>query len=190
MRSVHSIRAAIAAAVLASLPAAAAAQIVPAPPALPEANATSFSIFIGGRPLGSGQIAVKRVADGWMITSAGRITAPVDVVARRLQVRYTADWRPLSFDFDGTQRGVAQTVHTVVEGNNAASNVTVGGQTTRKTDAIDPNALLVLATNFFGPYEALAARVKTAAAGTDLPAYAEGPMINFIIRVGEAASEQ
>src|SRR4051794_17594947 len=190
MRSVHSIRAAIAAAVLASLPAAAAAQIVPAPPALPEANATSFSIFIGGRPLGSEQIAVNRVADGWMITSAGRITAPVDVVARRLQVRYTADWRPLSFDFDGTQRGVAQTVHTTVEGTTATSNVTVAGQTTRKTDTIDPNALLVLATNFFAPYEAVAARLKTAAAGTDLPAYAEGPMISFMIRVGESASEQ
>src|SRR3954462_3110123 len=190
MRSVHSIRAAIAAAVLASLPAAAAAQIVPAPPALPEANATSFSIFIGGRPLGSEQIAVTRVADGWMITSAGRITAPVDVVARRLQVRYPAHWRPLSFDFDGTQRGVAQTVHTTVEGTTATSNVTVAGQTTRKTDAIDPNALLVLATNFFAPYEAVAARLKTVAAGTDLPAYAEGPMISFMIRVGESASEQ
>src|SRR3954463_5612636 len=203
MRSVHSIRAAIAAAVLASLPAAAAAQIVPAPPALPEANATSFSIFIGGRPPGSGQnagdggaplgseqIAVNRVADGWMIPGTGRITAPVDVVARRLQVRYTADWRPLSFDFDGTQRGVAQTVHTTVQGTTATSNVTVAGQTTRKTDAIDPNALLVLATNFFAPYEAVAARLKTAAAGTDLPAYAEGPMISFMIRVGESAPEQ
>src|SRR3954465_4511258 len=190
MRSVHSIRAAIAAAVLASLPAAAAAQIVPAPPALPEANATSFSIFIGGRPLGSEQIAVNRVADGWMITSAGRITAPVDVVARRLQVRYTADWRPLSFDFDGTQRGVAQTVHTTVDGTTATSNVTVAGQTTRKTDAIDPNALLVLATNFFAPYEAVAARLKTIAVGTAVPVYAEGPMINFTIRVGESALEQ
>src|SRR3954447_8545682 len=190
MRSVHSIRAALAAAVLAWLPTAAAAQIVPAPPALPETNATSFSIFIGGRPLGSEQIAVNRVADGWMITGTGRITAPVDVVARRLQVRYTADWRPLSFDFDGTQRGVAQTVHTTVQGTTATSNVTVAGQTTRKTDTFDPNALLVLATNFFAPYEAVAARLKTAAAGTDLPAYAEGPMISFMIRVGESASEQ
>jgi len=180
----------MAAAVLAWLPTAAAAQIVPAPPALPEANATSFSIFIGGRPLGSEQIAVNRVADGWLIASTGRIAAPIDVVARRLQVRYTADWRPLSFDFDGTQRGVAQTVHTSVEGTNASSNVTVAGQTTRKSDAIDPNALLVLATNFFAPYEAVAARVKTAAAGTDIPAYAEGPMISFMIRVGESAPEQ
>ena len=180
----------MAAAVLAWLPASAAPQIVPPPPALPEANATSFSIFIGGRPLGSEQIAVNRVADGWLIASTGRIAAPIDVVARRLQVRYTADWRPLSFDFDGTQRGVAQTVHTSVEGTNASSNITVAAQTTRKTDAIDPNALLLLATNFFAPYEAVAARVKTAAAGTDIPAYAEGPMISFMIRVGESAPEQ
>ena len=180
----------MAAAVLAWLPSAAAAQIVPAPPALPEANATSFTIFIGGRPLGSEQIAVNRVADGWLIAGTGRIAAPLDVVARRLQVRYTADWRPLSFDFDGTQRGVAQTVHTSVEDTNARSDVTVAGQTTQKTDAIDPNALLLLATNFFAPYEALAARVRAAAAGTDVPAYAEGPMIGFMIRVGESAPEQ
>ena len=77
MRSIHSIRAAIAAAAIA-LPIAAAAQIVPAPPPLQETNATSFTIFIGGRPLGSEQIAVTRVADGWMITSTGRIAAPLD----------------------------------------------------------------------------------------------------------------
>jgi uncharacterized protein len=189
MPSVHSIRAAIVAAAMA-VPAAAFAQIIPAPPAPLETNGAGFAIFIGGRPLGSEQIAVTRVADGWMITSSGRIGAPVDVVARRMQVRYTADWRPVSFEFDGTQHGQLQTIHTVVEGTTAKSDVTANGQTTQKTDAIDANALLLLATNFFGPYEAVAARVKSAPAGTELPTYAEGPMVAFTIRVGESATEQ
>jgi uncharacterized protein len=189
MPSVHSIRVAIAAAALA-LPVAAAAQLIPAAPALQETNATSFTIFLGGRPIGSEQIAVARVADGWLITSAGRLSAPVDAIARRLQVRYTADWRPLSFDFDGTLRGQPQIVHTVVDGTTAKSDITLGGQTSQKSDTIDPAALLVLTNSFFGPYEAVAARIKTSAAGTELPIYGEGPMISLRIRIGESAVEQ
>jgi len=189
MPSVHSIRAAIAAAVLA-LPAAAGAQIIPAAPALPEVNGTNFAIFIGGRPVGSEQIAVSRVADGWTITSSGRLAAPLDVVARRIQVRYTAEWRPLSFDFDGTNRGQLQTMHTVVDQTTAKSSVTLGNQTTEKTDTIDPGALLLLVGNFFGPYEAIAARIRTAAAGSQLPVYGEGPMVNLTLRVGDSADEQ
>ena len=189
MPSVHSIRAAIAAAVLA-LPAAAGAQIIPAAPALPEVNGTNFAIFIGGRPVGSEQIAVSRVADGWTITSSGRLAAPLDVVARRIQVRYTAEWRPLSFDFDGTNRGQLQTMHTVVDQTTAKSSVTLGNQTTEKTDTIDPGALLLLVGNFFGPYEAIAAKIRTAAAGSQVPVYGEGPMVNLTLRVGDSADEQ
>src|SRR5262245_3415802 len=189
MPSGHSIRAAIAAWALV-LPAAVSAQIIPAPPALQEANATGFTIFVGGRPLGSEQIAVTRVADGWMISSTGRISAPVDVVARRVQVRYTADWRPLSFDFDGTLRGESQVVHTIVAGATATSDIFIGGQKTSKTDTIDPASILVLTTAFFGPYEAVAVRGRAAAAGTELPAYGEGPMVNLKIRIGESANEQ
>jgi uncharacterized protein len=189
MRFIHSIRAAMAAAALA-VPWAASAQIIPAAPNLQEMNAASFTIFIGGRPLGSEQIAVARVADGWLIASTGRLGAPLDMLARRLQVRYTADWRPLSFDFDGTVRGQAQTIHAIVDGTVVKSDVTVAGQTSQKSDTIDPNTLLVLANSFFGPYEAVAARMRTAAAGTELPVYGEGQMVGFRIRTGEPAVEQ
>jgi pimeloyl-ACP methyl ester carboxylesterase len=189
MPPVHSIRVAIAATVLA-LSAAASAQIIPAAPALQEANATSFTIFVGGRPLGSEQISVSRVADGWMISSSGRISAPVDVVARRVQVRYTADWRPLSFDFDGTLRGQPQIVHTVIDGTTAKSDITAGGQRTQKSDTIDAGALLILTNSFFGPYEAIAARARAASAGTELPIYGVGPMVSLQMRVGESAAEQ
>jgi pimeloyl-ACP methyl ester carboxylesterase len=189
MRSSHFIRAAIAALALGA-PSPAAAQLVPAPPALQQANATSFTIFLRGTPLGSEQVAITRIADGWMISSTGRLAAPVDVVGRRLQVRYTADWRPLDFTFDGTVRAQTQTIHTVVEGTTAKSDITIAGQTTQKTDTIDANALLILTNSFFGPYEALAARVRGAAAGTELAAYGEGPMVPFRIRLGDTSAEQ
>jgi pimeloyl-ACP methyl ester carboxylesterase len=188
MRSSHFIRAAVAALALGA-PFAATAQLVPAPPAMQQ-NGTSFTIFLRGTPLGSEQIAVTRIADGWMISSTGRLAAPLDVVARRLQVRYTGDWRPLEFTFDGTLRGQSQAIHTVVEGTTAKSDVTLAGQTTQKTDTIDPSALLILTNSFFGPFEALAARAKGATAGTEIPVYGEGTMLPFQIRIGESFPEQ
>jgi uncharacterized protein len=187
----HSIRAGAAAAALAlSTAHAASAQLVPAPPPLPETNGTTFTIFFNGRALGSEQIAVNRVADGWMISSSGRLAAPIDAVARRLQIRYTADWHPISFEFDGTLRGQLQTMRTTIEGTTAKSDVTLGTQTTQRTDTIDAASLLILTNSFFAGYEAVAARARTAPPGTDIPIFAEGPMTMFRGRIGAASGEK
>jgi uncharacterized protein len=188
MRSSHSIRAAIVTCALAA-PAAASAQLVPLPPQQ-EANATSFTIFLRGAPIGSEQVSVTRIADGWTISSSGRMSPPVDIVARRLQVRYTADWRPIEFTFEGNVRGQPQSIHTAVEDSTARSQIGVGDRSGTKEDRIGDGALLIATTSFFGPYEALAVRVRGAAAGTEIAAYAEGPMAPFTIKVGESAAEQ
>jgi pimeloyl-ACP methyl ester carboxylesterase len=189
MPSLHSIRAALAAAVLALPPGAAAQQAAAPPPQLQEAGATNFSIFLNGAPIGTEQVAVTRVSSGWTIVSSGRLGAPLDAVARRLQVRYTADWKPLEFTLEATVRGQTQTIHTIVEGTTAKSDGTVAGQPAQKTDTIDPAALLLLPTNFFGPYEAVAARLKTAAVGSDIPIYLV-PQTSIRIAVGESSAEQ
>src|SRR5437764_8406920 len=149
-----------------------AQQPITPPPLLQEAGAFTFTTFVRGVPIGSEQVALTRSADGWTVTVAGRLGAPLDILARRLQVRYTADWRPIEFSFDGTVRGQTQTIHTTVQGATAASEITIAGQTTRKTDAIDAAAVLVLPNSFFGPYEALAARLRSTAAGALIPIYA------------------
>src|SRR6185295_2452637 len=143
MRSSHSIRAACAALAVA-VPLALSAQPPPVPAPLQEAGATSFTIFLRGTPIGSEQIALSRTATGWTIVSSGRLGAPIDVVARRLQVRYTADWRPIEFTLDGTVRGQAQTIRTTVEGTAAKSHTVVAGQAPEKSDTIDASALLLL----------------------------------------------
>jgi pimeloyl-ACP methyl ester carboxylesterase len=189
MPSPHSIRAAIAALALAAS-SRAAAQVVPAAPELQDLNATKFTIFLRGAPIGSESVSVARIADGWLISSAGRIAPPIDVVARRLQVRYTAEWRPVEFSFDGVVRGHAQMVRTVVDAGTATSEVTIGDQTTKKADAIDQSSLLLLTNSFFGPFEALATRTKGAPAGTEVPVYGEGQMLPFRIRLGDTFAEQ
>ena len=193
MSSFHSIRARLAALALATLPLAtplgASAQQPAAAPPLQEAGATNFTIFLRGAPIGTEQVAVTRSATGWTIVSSGRLAAPIDVVARRVQVRYTPEWKPLEFTLDGTVRGQATTIRTVVEGTTAQSDINTAGQPTQKTDTIDPNALLLLPNSFFGPYEALAARLKTAAAGSSIPVYL-APQASASIAVGESSPEQ
>jgi len=188
MLSSHSIRAALAAAVLA-LPLSATAQQPAPPPPLQEAGAANFSIFFRGLPIGTEQIAVSRTSSGWNIAGTGRLGAPIDAVARRLQVRYTQDWKPLEFTLDSTVRGQVQAIHTVVESTAAKSDITIAGQTTQKTDTIDADALLLLPTNFFAPYEALAVRLKTATVGSNIPVYIE-PQSSIVISVGQSATEQ
>src|SRR4029077_10124201 len=188
MLSLHSIRAALAAAALA-LPLGAAAQVVlPAPP-LPETGGTTFTIFLGGAPIGSEQIAVTLTATGWTVSSSGRLGAPIDAVERRTQVRYTADWKPLEFTFDGVIRGVTQAIHTTIEGTTATSEITSADQAKPKKETIAADAVLVFPSTFFGPYEALAARLKTAAPGSEIPAYIES-LMPISIAVVESVAEQ
>ena len=190
MPSSHSIRAAIAALTLATATAA-PAQIAPAPQALPERNATTFTIFLRAQPIGTEQVSVGRIADGWVISSTGRLSPPLDAVARRLQIRYTSDWRPIEFAFDGIIRGQVQSLRTVIDGTTAKSDVSVGGSPPQqKIDTIDPSAILLLTNSFFGSFEALAVRVRGAAAGTEIPAYAEGTLSPFRIRLADSFTEQ
>jgi uncharacterized protein len=188
MRSVHSICAVAAALGVVSGASRASAQIVPPPP-VQEPGGATYRLFLRGAPIGSEQIAVTRNADGWTIVSSGRITAPIDAVGTRVQARYTSEWQPLGFSFDGTVRGQAQTLRTTIEGTTAKSDVSVNAQTTTKTDTIAADSVLVLPNSFFGPYEALAARLRTAAPGATIPLYAVAQG-SFSARVGESTPEQ
>jgi uncharacterized protein len=184
----HSIRAAVFAASIASAPLAAFAQIIPAP--LPtEAGGLTYRLFLRGAPIGTEQVQVTRTADGWLIVSAGRIAAPIDVVGRRLQVRYTPEWKPVDFSFDATVRGQQQTIRTTIEGTTANSNLMVAGSPSQKSDTIAEDAVLTLPSSFFAPYEALAVRLRDTAPGASIPIYVVSQG-SFTVRVGDSASEQ
>jgi pimeloyl-ACP methyl ester carboxylesterase len=159
-----------------------------AEPAFPAGATSSFMIFLRGNAVGIEQTAVSRVPEGWQILGTGRLAQPFDLIARRLEVRYTADWKPLAFSIDTTVRGQFQRIITTVDGNMATSDVTAGTETTRKTDPIDPSSLL-LPNVLYGPYEALAAQLRTAPAGSTLPAYLV-PVGSMDIRVGDSTTEQ
>jgi pimeloyl-ACP methyl ester carboxylesterase len=159
-----------------------------AQPQAPERPTSRLTIFVRNVPLGNEQVTVSRTADGWTISSSGRLGPPIDAVARLVEARYTSDWEPREFRLDGTVRGTAQSIHTIVDNGNAVTDVEVGGQKTQKTDPIDSSSVLLLPNSFFGPFEAVAARLRTAAPGTDIPAFGE-PAVKFVIRVGESSPQ-
>ena len=159
-----------------------------AEPVFPAGTTSSFMIFLRGNAIGIEQMAVSRTPEGWQILSTGRLVQPFDLVARKLEVRYTADWKPVAFNIDTTVRGQFQRIITTIDGNTATSEITAGTETTRKTDPINPSAVL-LPNALYSPYEALAAQLRTAPAGSTLPAYLV-PVGSTEIAVGDSTTEQ
>ena len=182
----HCICAALAATLIASAAPVQAQQ--QAEPAFQPGATASFMIFLRGSTIGIEQIAVSRTPEGWSILSTGRLAQPFDLIARKLEVRYTTDWKPIAYNIDTTLRGQFQRVITIVEGATATSEITTGMETTRKSDAIDPASIL-LPNALYSPYEALAAQLRTAASGSTLPAYVV-PLGSMQFKVGDSTTEQ
>jgi uncharacterized protein len=154
----------------------------------PAANASKFLVFLRSVQIGTEDIAVAQSNGGWTITSSGRIGAPLDLVTKTLQIRYDADWKPVELNLDATARGQTLTLRISVAGTTATSRLTTGGQTVDGTHTIDPAAVL-FPNPFFAAYEAVAARLKTAPAGTTLSVY-QGAESAVTIRVGDSQPDQ
>jgi pimeloyl-ACP methyl ester carboxylesterase len=147
----------------------------------------TLKVFARGAVIGTEQSAVTRDAAGWTITSSGRLNGPLNIVNRRLQIRYDLNWKPLELTLDATVRGQAQTIHTTISGNTATSQVGIGGQSRVLTAMTTPEILLP--SPFFASYEALAARLRTAAPGSTIAAF-QPAQTDLTIRVGDSTSER
>jgi pimeloyl-ACP methyl ester carboxylesterase len=155
-------RAALSAALVACA-GSAAAQQAPAQP-------STFTIFVRAVPVGTERSTVSRTASGFTIGSDGRLGPPLDVVMRSLELRYDADWKPLSLSIDRSTRGEVDSLKTVVTGTTAHNEINTAGALSERSDTIEAGALL-LPNLTFAPYEAVAARLHGSPPGTKLPVY-------------------
>ncbi len=146
----------------------AAAQQTAAPAG--SAAASTFTIFLRAVPIGSEQISLARTAAGWTITSDGRLGPPLDIITRNVEVRYDADWKPLSLFIDASRRGQVTTLRTTITGASASNDISTGAANSGQIHTIDEAAIL-LPDLVFAPYEALSARLHGAQPGTKLPVY-------------------
>jgi uncharacterized protein len=149
---------------------------------------SNFSIFVRSTPIGTEQVTVAQGADGWTITSTGRVAAPIDLLIRQFRARYDASWHPLELTIDATLRGQASTVSSTVSGATATTRLSGPAGAVERADTIHEQALF-MPSPFIAPYEALAARVRTADTGTTLFLYQPGQG-SFTALVGESATER
>jgi pimeloyl-ACP methyl ester carboxylesterase len=182
----HSIRAGVLALAAAAVPLTGASQQQPIVNPPSSAPSSSFTIFVRAVRVGSEQISLERNAQGWTISSSSQVGAPIEVVAKQVQVRYTADWKPIDLRIDATQRGQPLTARTQVAGETAHTTFTQAGQSGERTDKVGGDAVL-LPSPFWGPFEALSQRLKSAEAGSSIPAF--GLQTPFEIQVGESSEE-
>jgi uncharacterized protein len=134
----------------------------------PNPVTSNYTIFQRGVPVGAEQVQVDRTSDGWTITSSSRMAAPVDLVGKLIQAKYTADWKPLEVVVDATAQGQPLTSHITVAGTTAQITGSQQGRPTQATVTISADAL-ILPSPFWGPFEAVAERLRTSPAGSQLP---------------------
>jgi hypothetical protein len=79
--------------------------------------------------IGTEELAVVRSADGWTISSSGRIGAPFELATRNLQIRYDADWKARELTLDATVRGQEFGLRISITGTTATTHVNNAGQT-------------------------------------------------------------
>ena len=158
-----------------ALPALAVAQ--PAPGTV----TSGYVVFLGGNPIGREDVIVERTAEHLTITGRERLGAPLDVVVENAEVKYTADWVPVSLAISGQLRGKRVTLKVAFNGTDASVEATEEGVLTTKTDKVSPKTVMV-PNLFFGAYEALAQRLVGTEPGAALYAYV-APQADIPVRV-------
>ena len=157
----------------------------PSPAAAQDAN---FYIFGQGQRIGSMTVTVLVTDDGWKVTSTGTLAAPVKLNTRLAEVTYDKAWHPRTLVVDALVDGKASTVKTTFTGTQAANDIVQEERQFQKTDTVDAQTI-VMPNLIFGTYEALAARVSTAAPGTTFRVYV-APQAEISVTLGSVSTER
>lgn len=139
-------------------------------PQIPADGLSRFAVILRGVRIGSESVDVVRTPGSIRISSFGSITAPFDLVTHKFEMTYSTDWQPQQLAIEGTLRGQPLTLGTTFGLTTATSDLLQGVQRGSVTHPVSPRAV-VLPSNFFGAYEALAARLASVEPGARLPIY-------------------
>ena len=153
----------------------------------PEPAAVTFNISVRGQRVGQENVTLTRTPEGWLISATGSQGAPANFTINKFEARYSSDWQPQSLVIEA-QAGQLMTMSTVFEGTTATSKLMQGGQQSSVTQTVSPRTV-VLPNNFFGAYEALAARLATSDVGATLPVYV-APQAEIIGTVASITSQR
>ncbi|HET9371375.1 MAG TPA: alpha/beta hydrolase [Vicinamibacterales bacterium] len=150
----------------------------------PTTSNSRFTILLRGARIGAENITVSRSAAGWQISAASQIDPPLDLVVTKFEMSYGLDWQPRQLSIEGRLRGQSLMLTTSFGLTSATSEITQAGQRGVATHQIASRSV-VLPTNFFAAYEALASRLAETPAGGSLPIYVapDGQSTATVVRV-------
>ncbi len=135
----------------------------------PAPAAITFNISVRGQRVGQENVTLTRTADGWLISATGSQAGSANFTIDKFEAAYSADWQPRTLVIEA-QAGQLMTLATSFTTTTAINDLMQGGQKSTTTENVSPRTV-VLPNNFFGAYEALAARLTTSAVGTTIPIY-------------------
>ena len=154
----------------------------------PTPGQSTFSVFFQLTHVGTEEIRVEETDLGWTISSTGRVAGPIDLTIRQFEMRYDDAWRPQALSIDAVLGGQPYGVQATFTDTSAVSEIRENNETYDKVDPISADTV-VLPTNFFGSYEALAIRLSTAEAGTTIPAYI-APQAEITVRLNRTTEQR
>lgn len=141
---------------------AAAAQAVPAP----AEGTASFTIFAGTTPIGTEEMTVAKLGDGWRISATGSQRAPAaTLVINSFDLTLAADWHPRELKIDASLGAQPITSMTTFNVTSAVTDYVQNGQRASVTHQISPRTI-PLPNAFYAAYEVLAARLGSIAPGS------------------------
>jgi pimeloyl-ACP methyl ester carboxylesterase len=147
-----------------------------------------YTVFLRGTPIGREDITVRSEQGTLVISGTGRLSPPLDIVTRRAEVRYAADWSPISMVLEGTVQLRENKINIAFAGEEARVESSVSGQNASKVDKVSPQTL-VLPNGFFGFFEAVARRLSNVTPPAELRAYI-APQVEIPLRVESVMNER
>src|SRR5262245_32260945 len=159
-----------------------------AAPAQPAEGENEFTLFLNGTRVGIERVRLARSGTSWVLSSTAQFGAPLNTTVKRFEVKYTADWQPTELHIEATQGGRPMTLNTSFGVTTAINEITQNGTTTSKTDQVSARTI-VLPNTFIAGYEALAARLASAAPGAEFHAYVP-PQAEVVVSVKGVSAEQ
>lgn len=129
-----------------------------------------FMISLRGQPVGQETVTVSSANGGWRISSTGGQSLPAPFTIDKFEAVYTRDWHPVSLDLEARVGDQLLSMRSAFTATSASNDIMQGGQKNVVTQQISPGTIL-LPNNFFGAYEALAAKLARLQTGESFRAY-------------------
>src|SRR5262249_24922946 len=133
-------------------------------------HTSTFNIVLRGARVGFETVAVTSSAGGYEISSSGRQVAPIDLVVTRFNVVDTPDWQPQHLTIEGVLKGQLITLAASFGLTTVNVDMMQAGQKGSVLQQVSPRTV-VIPSNFYASYEALAMRLGDTTVGTRFPIY-------------------